>query len=306
MLDLVHAALLRLLYEPTRAVRSLQALLHAIDGRGKAYSCEDLADAPAYSALRAVLAQHPMTGAGTLRDTPLESCKLAASVVMMLCADLSQGPQSMMEGSGWLARSPPLCIFRDYGSRPANQKWHVLSKAVQAAADTVSRWASEVGGGRARAVCVGVSLGDLHVFKQPCRTGFAHCFALVLAPTPAAGSKPATYAARIFQAYGPLDVGYSLRDAVYYDTGSKRMSEADVHEFVRKHEAFENSTNWRQAEQLYKEMFAAVPNGLDASWPMQMRTSVRTTECTRASVHSVLEMMATLLELPYASMVTSD
>ena len=100
--DMVHAALLRLLYHPPRAVQSMQALLHVLDNRGGCYTEGGLRDVPALPRLRGLMHRHPMFRRGTLRDTPLESCKLATTLLLMLCAQLTDGTAHLTQSAGWL------------------------------------------------------------------------------------------------------------------------------------------------------------------------------------------------------------
>lgn len=217
---------------------------------------------------------------GTNADTPLESCKLAATLVNILCAQIDAGTEELVAAAGWLSRSAG--AFKSAHSERSNQRAHVLSKAAEKATQQCAQWAQ--GGDFTRAVAVAASLSDLTVFTQPWKGGFAHSFVLVLTPVAATWTAAATYQARLYMAFGPPIVGYSIREQVFHGAGSKVMSQGDVEAWVARYAAMENCSTWAQGKKLYAQLFAATPEGLGGSYKFVSHTRIRTATVSRASV----------------------
>jgi hypothetical protein len=303
--ELLHVALLRLLYSPHRVVQSLQAFLHVLDNRYGNFSESDLRDAPTFPLLRKLIRSHPMHHRGTMIDTPLESCKLATTMLLILCAQINgEGTRHLMESAGWLSQSRG-AFASSYLKRP-NAKEKTFRSAVVAAAKTMQLWTQESSTGvtQRRGICLGVGVVDCAVFRQPWLSGCAHHFALVLAPVATSESDcdskgKQSFVGRLYQAYGPPDIGYSLRQNVYVGGGSHNMSENEVWQYVDAFEKMHECTSWGQAKPHYVRVFGAEPR-LSSSYPFEIHVYTRTSEFSEESLGCMCRVHAALLDVPYA------
>lgn len=309
--ELLHAALLRLLYNPLRAVRSMQALMHVLDNRIGNYTESDLRDAPTFPHLRRLMHQHPAHGMGTLRATvsarcvtPLESCKLATTVLLMMCAQVNgQGTSHLMQSAAWLSQSKG--AFAGSHLKRPNAADKTFRSAVSEAVTRMQEWTPKGGVGSAprRGICLGVGVVDCAVFRQPWLGGCAHHFALVLAPVATtesdSNSKGKSFVGRLYQAYGPPDIGYSLRQNAYVGGGSHSMSEQEVWQYVDAFETMHSCKTWGEAKPHYVRVFGAEPR-LSNSYPLELHVYTRASEFSEESLRCMCQVHAELLDVPYA------
>ncbi|KAF9347815.1 hypothetical protein BGX26_000739, partial [Mortierella sp. AD094] len=174
-----------MLKTPHKVVRNFQALTHVFNGMMGLYGLDR-------KCISQLIAQNPFYRRGDTKNTPLESCKLATTLVMLHCSELSI--KKIMTVTSFLTRSSG--GLDNLGSLPPNQG--ILEAAVESAKKDMLR------DRKCRALAV--SMTDLYVYQALFqRESIAHAFVLVLSI-----DKDDRLSAILYQAFGPPNIGYDL------------------------------------------------------------------------------------------------
>ena len=193
-----------------------------------------------------LLMSHPLYRGGNTKNTPLYSCKLATTFIMLLCSE--HNIEKIKTTASFLSHSSG--GLGNLGKLPPNR--NVLVDAVASAKTDMLR--------DRKCRVLAVSLTDLHVFRIPYQPkSIAHSFVLALSI-----DEDDNISATQYQAFGPPDVGYDLTSWCL-DGSPKHIPWERFVEFIAMYETFVKQKVWNPfSEELYQLLFACrlqMPNG---------------------------------------------
>lgn len=275
----LHSTLAYLLYRPADLQKNVSATMQML--AGKVFPCKFTIEDISNGVLQTeILPRHPGFGHGTSADAPLESCKLTCTMVMLLCAELDPG--FISTSASWLARSAG--AFDSSASQPQN-----FGELVKAVSEAVR--AAEAEG---RSTCVGVAISDLHVYTVPFMAGIAHSFCVVVSP---GDSRDAAVQARIFQSFGPPDIGYGIHEWCFYrQKGKALLGKTELMHFCQDFASLERARVWKNAKALYHRLFDVSLNVPD-NYPIKLHIRTRASDFTIET----LQLMASVFPVPSMS-----
>jgi hypothetical protein len=251
-----HQILVGLLNTPFQ--RNLQAITHVLGGRFGDY------DVAKESILR-LARVHPLYGMGNSANTPLHSCKLATTLLRMLTS--TYDINSLKQSANCLARSAGAFVGMEYASPNTG----LLSAEI----NTVLQHPSQL-------FLISVALSDLHAHRFPFSDkSFAHSFCMLVFHL------EGKLYGRIYQAFGPPNIGYSLTECIDRGSGSKLLLEKDILDFVNGYERFECYTKWSSKVQNdYQRMFSCSLK-LPMQYPLLCHTKVHTCKVDLVTVSKI-------------------
>jgi hypothetical protein len=211
------------------------AVLHTLDGRLGKYELT-------VASVTQVASRSPLFGDGTMRACPPESCKLFATIVRVLCSP----PNTEAVRVAAAALSKTAGAFDHVPKLKKQCNSGLLGEAIRAAVEAAE-------GKSRQSTAITCSLSDTYVMRNPfTHDSFAHSFVLVVTPSEEKG-----HTGRLYQAYGPPDIGYSHKHCCEKGTAAHAMSPEQLVDFTNRFSKFETSTRWTPAtEANYQHMFA--------------------------------------------------
>ncbi len=247
-LDDVLCALLK---TPYRIVRNFQALVHVFNGMMGPYDLD-------HDCISQLITQHPLYRGGNAKNTPLYSCKLATTLVMLLCSELNV--EKIKTIASFLARSSG--AFDNMSKLPPNTG--ILMATVESVKNEMLR--------DRRGRVFAFSMTDLYAFQNPYQqVSIAHTFVLALSI-----DKDDHINAIQYQAFGPPDIGYDLTSWCLDKKSPRHLPMERLVEFIAMYEMFVKQAAWnRSNEQLYSLLFGC---------RLQMRAGYRISVHTRTLV----------------------
>lgn len=245
--------------------KNLQSIIHVLDGRFGQYTFDN-------DEIQNLIRKHPMYGLGDYVNTPLESCKLVGTIMRILCSkcDLE------------LIKTASMAYSKSAGSftHLYNEKinYNVLGNNMKNVIKDV----------RNKDICVAVhcNLSDLYIMKNPYSIkSFSHVFTIIVFLV------NDNICVRIYQGFGPPQIGYSLVYCCKYGTASKNMNEKELDEFISDYEAFENSMFWNiKSEKIYRKLFKCRLS-MERNHPIECYTSVYINEVSIDNINFLYPLL---------------
>lgn len=207
------------------------------------------------ASVRALTARHPLYGASNAFNTPWESCKLATTIMLLLTSPLET--DAIRECANWLSQNAG--AFDGLETAPANEG--LFAEAVEKARQKLSAYKDDSLAGMT-AELVTVNLTDLQAHRRPfSQASFAHNFSMLLYKR----TTDQEICARIYQAFGPPDIGYSLMDCVLNGSGANELDPKGIDSFLKLFRMFEvlEEHPWGAICCIYQRLFnCRVPNAI--------------------------------------------
>lgn len=152
--------------------------------------------------IKKLIRKHPMYGLGDNNNTPLESCKLVGTIMRILCSkcDLE------LIKSASMAYSMSSGSFKHLYKEKRN--YNVLGNNIKNVINDVKN----------KDICVALhcNLSDLYIMKNPYTIkSFSHVFTIIIFLI---NNK---ICCKIYQGFGPPQIGYSLIYCCNFGTASK-------------------------------------------------------------------------------------
>ncbi|ORZ38335.1 hypothetical protein BCR44DRAFT_34140 [Catenaria anguillulae PL171] len=258
----LHTALCTLLQDPALLIRNMQATLHVL---GQLFGPCPIEPA----AVRDATMAHPLHNGGNEQNTPLYSCKLAATIVAVLAAEPTI--DGVKAAATRLSHTAGAFASRAFDQPNKGEFSAALAIAIDRAIND------------RKATCLCVNLSDtipFHTFPPP-TFSLAHSFTFVVFP-----HGDDSYGARVYQAFGPPDIGYKLT----VTENDKVMMPSEIAKFRLNYQAFETSKRWAKAKAAYKAMFGATPRAT-TTYPIKVNTRVVEQVLDKGHIEKMLEVL---------------
>lgn len=261
----LHHIILTLIKDPVEFTKNLQSIIHVLDGRFGSYTFDN-------DEIKKIIRKHPMYGFGDINNTPLESCKLVGTIMRILCSkyDLE------LIKSASMAYSHSAGAFTNLYNKKRN--YNVFGNNMKNVINNVKN----------KDICIALhfNLSDLYIMKNPYSIkSFSHIFTIILFLV---NNK---ISAKIYQGFGPPQIGYSLIYCCKFGTASKIMDEKEIYEFISDYEAFENSMFWNiKSEKLYRKLFKCKLS-MEHNHPIECYTSVHINEVNIDNINFIYPLL---------------
>ncbi|KAF9115788.1 hypothetical protein BGX27_006400 [Mortierella sp. AM989] len=220
-LDNVICALLE---SPQKVVCNFQALTHVFNGIMGPYELD-------VRSVSQLIQRHPFYQKGNDENTPLYSCKLSTTLIMLLCTEHTKDKLEIT--TSFLTRSSG--GLDNLGKLPPNEG--KLMATVESTKNDMIR--------DRKCRVLAISMTDLHVYRVPYqKESIAHAFVLALSI-----DKDDRLSGKLYQAFGPPSIGYDLTSWCLGKKPRGHLSPEMLVEFVADYEKFVKQNKWdKQSE----------------------------------------------------------